>query len=364
MHKFFPEWYRIVSIELSAGLLEKRWSGVENFVKGMTQSSALDMVRLYHSKNPINDSFVEEYCSVFQGIDPLFPMRENAVELQVLAGAAIVECIEKDHGLSTIVAYATVCPNFQRLGPEVLNADIIQIAREYLTREAINIRAMTKTPKIQSSPLKAELKKALTDALSSNNLPNASPHIMAVLENIDESFKQLMQSANKSIDIFSDSLLVHDEQANILWWLLGEYSNDLNCHFAKIDFPSVCLVAAKELADLTKLLPGPFSAEAFLSKIIHMGRKKAPKEVTLKDAINKSSLPWKEKWLKTKRFDLTEDLCPLYYAAKESVSTGNSAAWEAAFENKSKISADKPIQPEKLALQAYHESLFIESLSE
>ncbi len=362
MHKLFGEWYKIASVQVSGEQLPKRWAGVESFVEGINQESALDMVRIYHGRDTNNPAFVETYCTSFQAIDPLFPMRENALELQVLAGASIVQCIEKNTDLSISVAYATVCPNFQGLGPHVLNSEIVEIAQEYLTREGIKVRAIAKIPEIHADSLKPELKKTITEAVAANNYQTLSPHLLPLIEYIETSSKQLTQSTAKAIDILSDSLLIHKEQANILWWILGEHSNDLKIPFVKIAFPWACLVAAKELSDLTRLVPGPYSAEAFLSKMIHMGRKKAPQEVTLKQAIDNSSLQWRENWRKKMNNNGIDDLCPLYYAVGKSVETGNNSAWEAAYEIKSKIKTDKPMHPVKLAIQAYQESLFIESM--
>lgn len=59
--------------------------------------------------------------------------------------------------------------------------------------------------------------------------------------------------------------------------------------------PSVAsLVAGKELADLTCIIPGLFSAEAFLNKIVVNAIPNEMHETSLMEAVNNAPVEWKE----------------------------------------------------------------------
>ena len=58
--------------------------------------------------------------------------------------------------------------------------------------------------------------------------------------------------------------------------------------------PAVCLIAGKELADLTEIIPGPLAAFAFLDRVIKSGRAKRPTACSVIYAVNETRPSGKE----------------------------------------------------------------------
>lgn len=86
---------------------------------------------------------------------------------------------------------------------------------------------------------------------------------------------------------------VSAEETNMLWWLIGERSRDFEVPFAEISADSIGLLVAKELADLTTLLPGPPAIKAIADRAIQQGRPRAIGPVVLAQAIRSLPDNWK-----------------------------------------------------------------------
>lgn len=110
MHRNFGEWYRLVALEPDGTKLAKRWAGVKAWATALRRSdkSVLETVRIFHDipAKASRDPFLD----VFRREDPAFPQR-NDLELQVLAGASLVECVQtvdsNGDGLRTAVLAGT-----------------------------------------------------------------------------------------------------------------------------------------------------------------------------------------------------------------------------------------------------------------
>ena len=101
MHKNFGEWYRQVSIPCTDESLKKRWAGVESWMATIRGDTAalLETVRIFRglSEKTSREAFLEAFLMQ----DAAFAQRDNAHEQQVLAGAALVQCVgtrkQSDH---------------------------------------------------------------------------------------------------------------------------------------------------------------------------------------------------------------------------------------------------------------------------
>ena len=364
MHELFPEWYGLNSIVPTAELLAKRWAGIEKVVTVMNNKIAFDIVRMFMNLRPLDPEFIGKFISTFQEADPIFPTRNNELELQILAGSSIVECIRSNSPAALNIAYATICSQFQGLGKPAIIPDVAIITRNFLTTTALNIRNIDLPPDFKIAQLNAATKKALDEGLATNNPPNAFPSISNITKEIDLAIKSLGVSTKGAVEILSNALFVEREKSNILWWVFGEYSRDRQCHISEIQWPAVCLIAGKELSDLITVMPGPDSALAFLSKMIWTGRKKVTAKVSLKEAVMGLPGPWKEEFVKMPGFDGVEDLCPAFFAIRKSVEGGNNDSWLSFFEKAFKIKPDTKMSPVKLAMQLHEECLLADNLSE
>lgn len=333
MHRLFADWYQVVTIESKGETLSKRWEGIEEVIKSLKANLALDIVRLFFKKHSKDSEFSTNFAEYFKKVDNTFLMRGNDLELQVLAGATIMSCLDTSQKDAMNIAYGVVCSDFQGLAPLVPIPEAIDYANKYLLEQSIKIRSRSEFTQIE-----AEIK--------ADDLPS--------------SMKQIMDAANKRLESLSNSLQIQREESAILWWLFGEYSNDVKSRMADLGLPAASLIAGKELADLTLFVPGHLSSEAILDKMLRTVKADLTKTINLKDTINATPLTWRKQLLEEIDLSGIEDLCPILYAIGKSVETGDNNAWAVVFEKSTGLKAEAPISAVRLAMQILQESLFVE----
>jgi hypothetical protein len=78
--------------------------------------------------------------------------------------------------------------------------------------------------------------------------------------------------------------------------------------------PAGCLVVAKELADVTGALPGPYAIEAFLDRGIGLAHPDLKTPVAISDAVTACLPEWRTEALLAHGLDDVLDLCPAHVA--------------------------------------------------
>jgi len=131
--------------------------------------------------------------------------------------------------------------------------------------EAVKASAATNSAVQMQAPLEAALK-GLSEAI--NNVSLMAEHAAQVLER-------------------ADGVLL--EESNIVWWVFGEHSRDTGERFSKIPSGFAAILAGKELADLTRILPGPKASPAYLDKQLEAHREE---KVKLTELMAKVPVDW------------------------------------------------------------------------
>ncbi len=359
MHKDFADWYRVASIEPSAELLEKRWQAIERVVSSLALRQVLGLARLFNGLGITDAQFVEQYRLAFKEFDSTFAMRENDLELRVLAGATIVCILETAEGpLGDAAALATVSSDYRGLRPRWQLSELTQRARTYLSQRSIKLRTGLTAESV--TPPKVGIKKlmeALEAAVQTNQATQVGNAVKGVLEALAGGLKDLGTSAAEVTRKQAEALRVQREEANILWWLFAEYSRDLERPMKDLPLPAVCVVAAKELSDLTEVVPGPVAAIGVLDKTLRTAEPGLRESTTLQEAVNSATRDWRTAWASKAEAVRLDNLCPVILAIRKSLETDGPEDWLPAFAKTSGIDVRGAIKPLELAFQAYEESL-------
>ncbi len=336
MHKNFAEWYRAAGIPPNADILPKRWTAIEKYAAG--RDEVVSLARLFYRLGRPSEHFESAFRAVFQTEDAAFQMRDNDQELLILAGAKLIDVIERNPtGMADFAALSLVCAAVQNLRETVAVPDIPETAARYLSKRAIE-RARDGQGDSDST---GGTRRTLFDGLTAAGAPyNALPTELDRLQ--------------KQLDIVS-------EESNMLWWLFSEYSHDLKQPWSKSTVPTVALVAGKELAEMTRVLPGPIAATAFLDRIIRFAKTKPPSTILVVEAINDVSVEWRRNFAQQNCPAELEDLLPISYGVKISLTAPEADAWFIAFKTGTGISADSKLVPHLLAYQVFLEGLLCRS---
>ncbi len=357
MHKDFADWYRACSLQPSANELRARWSGIEKFANDSVSSDIADMTRLLYGFHIAQETFINRFREAFKTADESFPMRDNDAELRVLAGATLV----KHFDFATFgpaCALALNCASYAGIRRPPVE-DFLEQARSYLYNKSASLR--------QQSPLKRPNEETLTgvvedlkSACQSNELTKLAEPLLKALRSIEGKLNELIT--------YSDSLRIEQElrreESDVLWWLVGGHSRDLKLPFSDMKHPASCLIVGKELADLARLLPGPFAAEAFLSAVLAAAQIDSATAVSLAEAVTTTPAEWRPTLSNALGIELVSDLCPVHLALRKYVEADGRKTWQTLFHTATSLKASEVLMPSSLALQVYHERLFLRSLSE
>lgn len=340
MHKDFAEWYRARSIEPSGELLPKRWAGIERFTG--SRDDIVSLTRLFYGLGKPSDTFLAAFRAVFQDADAAFQMRGNDQELVVLAGAKLVHLIEQaEMDVASMSALSLVCAAAQNLRHPAPVADILEKAVKYLQERSVNRSASTTT---------------VTNTLQDKELLESIKDAGAPWDVFASAFENLLNE-HRSLKL---ELPIIAEESNMLWWLFSEYSRDMKQAWSKLSLPAAALIAGKELADLTRIIPGPIAATAFLDKAIRRTSSKPQAKVSVKDALNDTSIEWRQQFAAESLPSELLDLAPISQGIRLSI-TAPDESWLAAFEQSTGLSADSKMIPFHLAYQIYLEALLCRS---
>jgi hypothetical protein len=366
MHKYFSEWYRIASLEPQGDLLAQRWESIENIGQSLDASKAKDLLRLFMAKPLTNSDFLNEYRMAFQKTDPAFPMRENELELRVLAGAAIAWCLENSPDkLGDALALGLLCTDCKGLLPPVPVPEIVALGKTHVCNRSAGLRALSALSGIQAPDV--NIKKylqAVEEACQTGKMPNLGAQLKIIMEKVRDVISTFHRSTADCLNNLVRVMRLQQEETNILWWLFGGCSRDLDDRISDFELPVSCLLAGKELADLVIELPGPFSAVAFLDKMLHSVGGEQTKSVTIQEAVNLSDRAWREKWLKDREIGDIGDLCPVHLAVQKSLEVDGSEEWLPVFEKSVGFRPGEAMPALDLSVQVYQESLFMRAIAE
>lgn len=358
MHKNFGEWYRLVSIEPNGDVLEKRSAAVDDWAATLRDGddSLLETVRIFRGlpERTSREAFLE----AFRKHDPAFPQR-NELELQVLAGASLVACAtaaeeDGDHdGRAAIIAGTAVAAtslhapqsDLGEVAEEIL-ARLQTISRDRRRREPFEPRLLGSKPDAAA--------KAIEQVGAAGDWNQLKTHVGPALQTLLDAVRR----SEAALEVAAHSLRCADEETNILWWLEGRSSRDLDTPWASLSKEAVPLIAAKELADLTDIALGPQDAAALLHRVVVAVK---AKKVTIETCVNATP----DRWCKqiADDDDVGIDLTPLRFALLHR-SKSDAGSWAPFFKSAFGLSPTTSFAPERIAQQAYFESVLLRTLGE
>jgi hypothetical protein len=354
MHKDFGEWYRLVAIEPDDAMLQKRWcAATEDEVSQM-----LDIVRLFLGQSPSQPEVAQRFIDMLRKHDAAFPQR-NPLELQVLAGAAAANCITTDKDDSTrgmTVALAVAAGSFAAARPAMKLAEIADLTRNQLLDMSWRRRRRA-SGSLEDLAADQSIAKAL-ETFSKAPFGDWNQVRAAVTAVFQDLWTTIEGLQNAMVDMDQD-LTRADEECNMLWWLEGGCSRDFRAPWASTQREGVPVIAAKELGDLTVVLPGPHVAQALLHGVLS---RVGLDTVSIADAVNKVPLDWLKPCLDSRRMSRASDLTPVWLALKHRAAANDDRAWQAFFEKTVGVDPAKQIKADDLAGQVYLEALFLKAL--
>jgi len=333
MNSYFGDWYRSAGIPPEGIPLAERWKAVESFQPD-TDDIAL-LTQTFYELSLSDQSFPQRFRQGFNQVDPNFRMSGNDRELIVLAGAELVDVITRgSRDIADLAALFLVCGAVQNVRAASAMPQIPEIAAKHLSDRSVGRDKAEKDGKEET------LLKALSAA--------------------GEPYSKLAPEFQK---LQLEFPLVKEE-SNMLWWLISETSRDVSKRWSEMPLGMVCALTAKELADLTAIVPGPIAARAFLDRAIRSGRDRVAASISIADVVNDTDKAWRDSCFSKPLPTGLEGILPLTHAVVLSVRSSDDRAWRPIFKTATVIAATAKASPDALSYQFYLEQLAVRSFTE
>jgi hypothetical protein len=312
MHKLYG-WLTDAGIEPNAQTSPKHMKVIDDYVPN--QEEIIAFARLFYGFGSQDDSSLDKFGTALQEADPSFLAQQHRQEMSVFAGAALIALIERDQHdqLADLAALCLICGGAQGVRTMVPAPSLPKIAARYIEN---------RTSKRASRPVGT-----------------------------------VEAEGEFRISKLERELALVSEEANMLWWLVSEYSRDRNESWKKVGLPVASIIAGKELADLTLVIPGPVASAAFLDRIVRLSDSaESAKPIKIKTAVDKTPREWREQYT-FKPAARLEDLAPISNAIKLSRSVSEGADWSSVFAKGTALEAGSEILPNAVAYQVFLEGL-------
>jgi hypothetical protein len=321
MQQDFADWHRDAGIEPNAETSPKHWSAIDEYRPKAEE--IISFSRFFYGFLKQGEAPLNEFAAAVVSADPTFSIRDDKQLLVVLVGSELVRVIERndDEQLADLAALCLVSGAAQgvRAAPPI--AAMPKIAARYIERR--------------------------TSKRASLN----------VEENKDVVGTQI-QKLEREVAIVG-------EETNMLWWLVSQFSRDLSESWEKVGLRATSILAGKELADLTRVIPGPVAAAAFLDRIVHLcDSAKSQKQIKVKDSIEKTPREWRERNCLKSLPEGLEDLVPVNNGITLSLKVSEGDDWSSVFENGTSMPTDSKMLPHVLAYQVFLERLLARLLGQ
>ena len=350
----FPRWLAATGMGDNEARRNARWEGIRALARDSDRAQVETLLRIaLKSRHAAPSTDLEAIRNTFYKADNTFEMKGNDKELQILASAALaaVMSLSDDTAADAAVTISAALvsghrkPNLPMDLNVLANAAITRIAESNSKRPNLSAFVSTDAPKFDFEKASAKTKE--------NSWEGVAAGFTLAADATRAGMAALAKRQALAIGEIDRFLRMQDEELQMLWWLTGERSLDLDERFEAVTAELQPLLFAKELADATEFLPGPRSVRALLSRAGLKDRKK----VAISSVMNAAPPGWVQTFMP--EAELSPVTTPLHFALSRQRETGAGEAWVAGWAATVELPSDLGLTPLALALLFYRERLLM-----
>ncbi len=353
MHPEFARFYAEISID-GAGQ-DARWEGVARFTENITKEKIELLARLaFGIKPPLGSArstfdralaaFHESFSDADAGFAPA-PRQD-----QILAAAALTEAF-RSFALSAIAVTAAAHDGARFAD---LPLDLVTLAENAISLLAAERRKRPSLTNLAVTVPKIDFDVDLS-AVPANSPVQLKPAFDRLCEKVGEALGAAVKDMNNSLSKLSSANLMADEELDMLLWVFGGRSLTEGTFFRDVPSARQPLVFAYELAQRTRILPGPNALPALLSRA-GLGTSGV---ITVAEAADGAGDEWIDEVL-AGHFP-SPAATPVHFALERRRETGPGEGWSAGWSAITGIDAARALTPMKLAELFYRENLWLSS---
>lgn len=355
VHKDFARWYSTVSLGDDVARRNLRWEGVRAVVTNAERSTVEALLRLaFGGRAAPAAEVVQTIRQAFKSADETFEMTGNDREMQVLAGIALAVLMEDvDENESATAALSATTASLGGARKPDLPMDLPALGEIAIAHLAeVNRRRPKFSGFFSSEVPELDFGKAV-EKVREQSWDGVAAAFNIAEDRVRIGMRTLDQRHAEAVQTIANFIRVQDEELQMLWWLIGQRSEDYGCAFEAVPASAQPFVFASELADATEFLPGPSSVKALLSRAGLKERRK----IAVTTAVNGTKTDWLERVIA--HVDPSPLSTPLHAAIKRQLETGAGTAWVAGWAASSAVDAAHVLPALTLGELFYRERLLL-----
>ncbi|WLH84328.1 GTPase-associated system all-helical protein GASH [Pseudomonas sp. FP2338] len=285
--------------------------------------------------------------------DASFSLVNNGREARILAAIALEELIEsgKPHAILSILTGSlagTVRPSQGEW--------LIGVARSAQARFSVSNRSLGTIETTVTAPGLTKSVGEEVELVVNGEMDKLAITLGKMRTESHSLTKSTAAQVSTALTAMNRQMRLMREESQILWWLFGEYSRDLDRPFANLDIHQAAIAGAIDLATLTTVSTlGPIAAPTMLQRVLALAKK--PKgQVSRALSATIDSFSGEDLNSLNINTDVPVQLVPISTAIDLARTLGP-GAWHARFKQLTGLDAGTSFEPVVLAEQLYREHL-------
>lgn len=348
---WFYTWTKEFQLGEGRELLNQRWLAISSFADKAEGADVEALVRLaIGSRHAPSPAWIDTLEVAFHEQYPAFTASSSARELQVLAACCLLRISQDpNNDTANLAALASATASVAGQRKFSLPGDLPHAANEAL--RSLYLSAARRPKLVAGVQYKPLFEAAVQKARGQQDIATLIEALAQASAAVTTAVNQNQSKTQGVVEALAHRLDQQDEELQMLWWLIGERSEDLACSFGDIANAARPLVLAKELASHTLLQPGPPTVRALLSraKLADKGK------VALVDAVAAAPFEWLKSHVAPQAVSPVTQ--PLHFAIARQLETGPGKAWVTGWAAATDLPQDTALPHLTLAELFYRERL-------
>ena len=346
--------YQGANIAISVEDFKLRQASFTSLDKSLSEKQVTDLCRMYYGwweKEAEFNWFLDAFTP-----DPRFSFNANRRESSVLAGGLLLSSLKRGNAFAGLTVLTSSVLGRREPCVPGIKFEVFDIEFKNLTVKKTESRWYNTTFKALGKTTVTQEK-----MLGDGAVGTVVAQVQAAMVESHAATQTALSETQSLITKLAKDLETARAELEMLWWLTGGWSRQLNTPFAELGSSLASIAAGFDLADLSITVHGPYSAKALLSRVIASVKKSRKNNAIsdIGDAPTDQQLPL---------LGLSEDahkypdICPVSGALAMSSSIGRGAPWHQAYERNAHISPTIEISALDLAVQCMYERLLLGNL--
>ncbi|MCT7947812.1 GTPase-associated system all-helical protein GASH [Shewanella septentrionalis] len=345
----FADRYAEAGLSPTAETIKSRQEPFNRILENVTDAQILELVATYYGSEQFD---LEWFRDEFVENDASFSLVGNRREARILAALILDKLIQDANRLAVLA----VCTGSVKGLRSVEQCDwLIAEAENALLRLSVTDREYKAVePKI--TPLVTQkLQEEINNLVSNPDWQTLAGLLGKMRTEAQSSTKTISNQISQLISQLDTQAEIMREESQMLWWLIGGFSNVLECSFSDLDTDQTAIASAVDLANLTKSTLGPVAISTMLERAISQAKNNKTKQPQAFNAVVAKLNSNQLGSLKINS-DTPNWISPVSTAITLATEFGSSD-WSNKFQERVGLDSSIILEPKQLAEQLYRECI-------